>query len=60
MFSLQEDVQQLHQALGKLYDTKRTKEMLEGTLVEELKPKLVQAQKEVEDHMNRITEANER
>ena len=34
--------------------------MLQGKLIDELKPKLAHAQGEVQDHMNRITAANDR
>ena len=60
VFLPQNEVQRLHLALGKLYDSKRTKAMLEGTLFDELKPKLAHAQREVQDHMSRITSANDR
>ena len=60
VFLLQDEVQQLHLALGKLYDSKRTKEMLEGTLTEELKPKLAHNKREVQNQMDKIAAANDR
>lgn len=60
VFVFQDEIQQLHSTLGKLYNSERTKAMLERTLAEELKPKLIHTRREVQDHMNRITAANER